>query len=211
MALMPRVSPHRVRRRTAALAAAALACLAAACSRVVAPDETALTGLGFSWTQLQALRALEPTQPEIDELVKARRARVEDAACVELVRNARARGGRFNSGDAVAALRRSGAADATIVELDRLGRLAADAGELQAMRLAGFSDEALLELARARSAGEPALGGPSLAALRNAGVAEGTLLELLRRRVPDSEAQAILALRRRGTRDAEILRRYPGR
>lgn len=209
MALMPRVSPHRVRRRTAVLAVAALACLAA-CSRVVAPDETALNQLGFSWTQLQALRELEPTQQEIDELVKARRARVEDAVCVELVRNARARGGRFTSGDAVAALRRSGTADATIVELDRRGRLGADAGELQAMRLAGFSDEALLELARARSAGEPALGGPSLAALRNAGVAEGTLLELLRRRVPDSEAQAILALRRRGARDAEILRRYSG-
>jgi hypothetical protein len=211
MALMPRVSPHRARHRAAVLAVAALACVAAACGRVAAPDDTALNELGFSWTQLQALRALEPTQPEIDELVKVRRARVEDAACVELVRNARARGGRFAAGDAVAALRRAGAADRTIVELDRLARLASDAGELQAMRLAGFSDEALLELARARSAGEPALSGPSLAALRNAGVAEATLLELLRRRVPDSEAQAILALRRRGARDAEILRRYSGR
>lgn len=207
---MPRTSPRRVRRLAVVAAAAALACLAAACSRVVAPDDSALNELGFSWTQLQELRALDPTQQEIDELVKARRARVEDAACVELVRNARSRGGHFAAGDAVAALRRAGAADRTIVEIDRLGRLAADSGELQAMRLAGFSDEALLELARARAAGEPALGGPALAALRNAGLAEGTLLELLRRRVPDSEAPAILALRRRGARDPEILRRYGG-
>jgi hypothetical protein len=193
-----------------ALAALLLAGLLAGCSRMVPPDDSSLSEMGFAWTQLQELRALEPAQEEIDELVKVRRARLEDEACVELVRIARARGGRFANGDAVASLLRAGVAPDTVLELERLGRLDRDAGEFQAMRLAGFSDEALVELARARSAGRPALGGPSLARLRNAGVSEGALIELLRRRVPDSEAEPILAMRRRGARDADILRRYPG-
>jgi hypothetical protein len=81
-------------------------------------------------------------------------------------------------------------------------------GELQAMRLAGLSDGVILEVARRRSEGRPVLSGASLAQMKNAGLSESTLLELARRGLPDSQAEAIVTLRRRGAGDAEILRRF---
>ncbi|MGA8767206.1 MAG: hypothetical protein WB559_09310, partial [Candidatus Acidiferrales bacterium] len=96
----------------------------------------------------------------------------------------------------------------TILELAKLNQLGLGAGELQAMRLAGLSDAILLEVARHRAAGKPVLAGASLASLKNAGVRELTLLELARRGVPDSQAAAIIAFRRHGATDAQILSRF---
>ena len=78
------------------------------------------------------------------------------------------------------------------------------------MRLAGLSEQIILEVARHRAAGKPVLSGPSLASLKNTGLRDTTLLELARRGVPDSEVSSIVAARRHGAKDAEILRRFPG-
>ena len=76
------------------------------------------------------------------------------------------------------------------------------------MRLAGLSDAILLEVARHRAANQPVLAGASLANLKNAGVRELTLLELVRRGVPDSQAAAIIAFRRHGATDAQIISHF---
>ena len=76
------------------------------------------------------------------------------------------------------------------------------------LRLAGLSDAILLEVARQRAAGRPVLAGASLANLKNAGVRELTLLELVRRGVPDSQAAAIIAFRRHGATDAQIISHF---
>jgi hypothetical protein len=99
-------------------------------------------------------------------------------------------------------------AESTIVELAKLDQLGLASGEFQAMRLAGLSDAIVLEVARHRAAGQPVLAGATLANLKNAGVRELTLLELARRGVPDSQAAAILAFRRRGATDADIIHRF---
>jgi hypothetical protein len=78
------------------------------------------------------------------------------------------------------------------------------------MRLAGFSDAIVLEVARHHAEGKPVLGGASLARMKNAGLREAALLELARRGVPDARADAILSARRRGASEAEILRRFTG-
>jgi hypothetical protein len=54
------------------------------------------------------------------------------------------------------------------------------------------------------------LAGASFASLKNAGLRESTLLELARHGVPDSQAGAILAFRRQGASDEQILRRFAG-
>jgi hypothetical protein len=54
------------------------------------------------------------------------------------------------------------------------------------------------------------LAGASLAGLKNVGVRESTLLELARRGIPDSQANAIIAFRRHGASDAEILSHFTG-
>lgn len=192
------------------LAALALALAVAACHRILPVDTAPLDQTGMSFDAIQELKALEIRAPEVTEVVKAHSAGFSDHNCVEIFRIFRGRHQAFNAGDAVAGLTHVGITEDTILELARLNQLDFDAGELQAMRLAGLSDAIILEVARHRAAGKPVLAGASLARLRNTGVREATLLELARRGVPDSKANAILAYRRRGASDAQILREFSG-
>jgi hypothetical protein len=97
-----------------------------------------------------------------------------------------------------------------ILVLARINQLGIDTGELQAMKLAGLSDDILLEVARHRANGRPVLSGASLAMLKNTGMRASTLFELARRGVPDSQSPAIISYRRQGASDDEVLRRFAG-
>jgi hypothetical protein len=196
--------------RVALLAALALSLSAAACHRLLPVDTAPLDQMGMSYDAIQELKTLEITAPEVAEVVKARTGGFSEADCVEAVRIFHDRHQAFHAGDAVAGLARVGISGDTILDRARLNQLGFGAGELQAMRLAGLSEAIILEVARHRAAGKPVLAGASLAQLRNTGVHEATLLELARRGVPDSKANAILAYRRQGASDADILRQFSG-
>jgi hypothetical protein len=192
------------------LSVAALVCCIAGCHRVPPLDTKPLDTAGMSYDTIQELKALQITAPEVTELAAARQGGLSDSGCVQIVKTYRSRNQAFDAGDAVAGLIRAQVRAATVLELAQLNQLGLNAGELQAMRLAGLSDDILLEVARHHAAGTPVLAGVSLANLKNVGVREGTLLELVRRGVPDSQAAAIIAVRRRGASDTEILRRFSG-
>jgi hypothetical protein len=198
-------------RRACLIRIALLAALAlTACRRILPVDTAPLDHAGMAYDAIEQLKALDVTAPEIAEVARARMGGLSERGCVEAVRIFHDRRQAFNAGDAVAGLVRVGMDEATILELARLNQLEFGAGELQAMRLAGLSDAIILEVARHRAAGQPVLAGASLARLRNAGVREATLLELARRGVPDSMSGAIIAFRRHGASDADILRQFPG-
>ncbi len=213
-----RIGRHRAREaagrgplaRVVLLAALALALSVAACHQILPVDTAPLDQTGMSYDAIQELKALDITAPEVAEVAKAHVAGFSDFNCVEICRIFHQRHQPFNAGDAVAGLSRVGLSEDTILELARLNQLDFGAGELQAMRLAGLSDAIILEVARHRAAGKPVLAGASLAQLRNTGVREATLLELARRGVPDSKAKAILAYRRHGASDAQILLEFSG-
>jgi hypothetical protein len=192
------------------LALLSLSVLAAGCKHVQPLDTKPLDASGMSYNTIKKLESLEITAPEVTELTKARSAGLSDASCTEVFQISHGRGEAFASGDAVAGLLRVGMSEPSVLELARLNQLGLGVGELQAIRLTGLSDSIVLEVARHRAAGRPELSGPSLARMKNAGLRESTLLELARRGIPDSKAAAIIAYRRHGASDAEILRRYSG-
>jgi hypothetical protein len=178
------------------------------CSRGERTDLRPLDETGMTFSSLQTLRELNVSNAEVAELVKLRHAGVSDRTAIELVRIARSRQQEFVSGAAVAALVRVGMSEDAVLELARLDRLGLEIGEMQAMRLAGIPDTVILAQARRRAQGAPVLSGPALATMRNAGISDHALLVLVERGVPDSAAEEILRLRRRGAREAEILRRF---
>ena len=205
----PRVL-SRASRYFARLVAVSLALAFLGCHNVPPLDTTPLDNAGMTYDTVQQLKALHVNAPEVTEIATARRAGFDDAACVETVRIFHGRSQKFDAGDAIAGLVQAGMAEDTIIKLAQLNQLGLMAGELQAMRLAGLSDEIILEVAQHHAAGQPVLGGVSLATLQNAGMRESTLLELVRHGVPDSQADAILALRRHGANDREILKHFAG-
>jgi len=196
--------------RIARLAALAVALVFLACHNIPPLDTTPLDNAGMSFDAIQQLKALHVTPAEVAQIASARRGGFSDADCVQVVTIFRGRKQAFDAGDAIAGLVQAGMGESTIMQLAQLNQLGLTAGELEAMRLAGLSDEIILEVAQHHAANQPVLGGLSLANLQNAGMRESTLLELVRHSVPDSEAGAILAYRRHGANDKEILRHFAG-
>jgi len=173
-------------------------------------DTSPLDSASMSYDAIQQLKALNPTQAEVTELAKARQGGLLDPLCVEVLQSFHARRQAFDAGSAAAGLIGAGMQPTTVVELAKLNQLGLGSGELEAMRLAGISDETILEIARHHAEGKPALSGASLAGMKNAGVRDTTLLELARRSISDSQVSEIIALRRRGINDAKILRHFTG-
>lgn len=193
---------------TLALVAAAL--LVVGCNHLKPLDTSALDNAGMSFTTVQTLKGLDINNSEVAQIATARQAGLTDDDCVSLVRLARSRNEKFQIGDDVAQLLRAGISEPSIMQLAQLNQIASWSGEAVVMRLAGLSDQIILEAARRHAAGLAVLSGASLANFKNTGMREATLLQLVRRGVPDDEAPTILTLRRRGWTDAQILRRYPG-
>jgi len=180
------------------------------CRKLHRTNFAPLDGVGFSYSREEDLRALDISDAEVVELAKAKRGGLDDDACVGLIRIARVNQQPFADGDNIFALRQAGMSVPAILELARLKQLGLQTGEEQAMRLAGLSDSLVLELARRRAEGKPALSGSSLANLRNAGISESTMMELLRRGISDKQMAGIVALKRKGASDSTVLSRYSG-
>jgi len=180
------------------------------CHSVPPLDTSPLDSAGMNYDTVNQLKALGVTAPEVAQIATARRGGFPDDACLQVVRIYHSRNTKFDAGDAIAGLLQAGMGESTIVQLAQLNQLGLTAGELQAMRLAGLSDEIILEVAQHHAANQPVLSGFSLATLQNAGMRESTLLDLVRHSIPDSQTNAILALRRHGANDKEILRHFAG-
>jgi hypothetical protein len=180
------------------------------CHHELAVDTSPLDSAGMNYDSIRQLKAVNVTTAEVVEVAKARQGGLPDASCLAIFQIYRARKQPFDAGSNAAALVRSGMSPDTVVALAALNQFGVESGELQAMRLAGISDDIVLEVARHHAQGKSVLSGASLAIIRNTGMRNATLLELTRRGVPDSQSTEIVALRRRGLHDAEILRHFTG-
>ena len=191
--------------------ASLLACalLAVSCQSLMPLDTSPLDKVGMRYDSIKELKELHISAPEVGQIVKVRDAGLSDADCVELLRISHGRHQQFTAGDAITTMHQSGMSEGTILGLANLDQLGVGYGELQAMHLAGLSDAIIMEVARHHAANQPVLSGASLGNMRNLRIDNATLLELVRRSIPNSEAPEIIAFRRRGATDAEILRHFP--
>src|SRR5208282_1236948 len=158
--------------KTCGWPAAAPATGATACRQIEYVSMRPLDEAGFRYSSIQQLQQMDVTKPEVDELVKAAKGGVGEAACVLLVETARAQKTHFAEGDAAASLHAAGIADQAVVELAGLRQLGAWAGEAAAIRLTGTSDRVIIAVAKGRAAGQPEPSGALLARMKDAGVSE---------------------------------------
>lgn len=164
---------------------------------------------GMDFASVQQIRGLNVTTAEVAEILKMRDAGFPDASCVQAVQIAHNQNQPFRADDIIG-MKQAGMTEQMIFELAGMPGFGENAGELEAMHLAGLSDAIVMEVARRRAGGKPVLSGASLADLKNAGVRNATLLELVRHGVPDSEGKALLASRRHGAKDAQLLQHFTG-
>jgi hypothetical protein len=172
-------------------------------------DTTPLDRAGMSYDAIKELKALHVSQAEIIEIAKVRNSGLSDVDCVTILRVFHQRNEPFISGDAIAGLYQSGMSEGAVLGLATLDQVGVGAGELQAIHLAGLPDELVLNVARDRAAGKSTLSGAALGTMKNLHMDNATLLELVRRGTPEPDGPRIIAQRRQGAKDAEILHHFP--
>jgi hypothetical protein len=167
---------------------AALLLLLAGCSRVHHTNMSSLDAAGMHPDSIEQLHQYQINDDEVQQVLIAGRGGMSEKGCVELVRLARSHHRVFAEGDAVAGLLGAGLKESSVFELIRLDQLTPFAGEAQAMRLAGLSDEVVLDVARRRAKGQAVLTGARLAELRDAGFSNAQLVAVLDRGITDKQA-----------------------
>ncbi len=182
-----------LRRVPAAVVAAASLLLLAGCNKVRPTNMIPLDSAGMHPDSIEQLQKYQINDGEIQQVLIAGRAGMSEKGCVELISVARSRHGVFSEGDAVAGLLNAGMKEASVMELVRLNQLMPFAGEAEAMRLAGISDEVVLDVARHRAKGDTVLAGARLAELRDAGFSNAQLAAALDHGMSDKQADEAIA------------------
>src|ERR1700733_14848093 len=170
---------------------------AASCQKVRYVDTKPLDKAGMTFSSVEVVKAMNPSDAEIAEVAKCKMGGLSDKTCIELLRITRSKGQPANFADAAEGLVQAGMTEREILELASMKQLGLGYGDLQAMRLTGLSDAVVMEVARRHAAGKQALSGVSLARLKDTGMSQAALFELVHRGIPDAQVAGIVAMRRK--------------
>ena len=131
------------------LLAALIAATLIACGN--AEDETLkqqLVQQGFSQEKAAQLSSMQLTDQEIQELGQAKRAGLDEAAAIEMVKSMHERNLKFDLGSTVEAMSPLGLSPTAMTQLTEMGALPNWADDIRAMKGAGIGEEAILELSK---------------------------------------------------------------
>jgi hypothetical protein len=199
------ICPQRI---SLAFVVAASLLLLASCNGLRQTNMTPLDSAGMHPDSIEQLQRYQVSDAEVQQLLIAGHAGMSEKGCVELVRLARARHAVFVEGDAVAGLLGAGMKESSVMELVHLNQLMPFAGEAQAMRLAGISDDVVLDVARHRAKGDVVLAGARLAELRDAGYSNAQLVAALDHGMSDRQADEIITRHNYAVGGHSFVRQY---
>jgi hypothetical protein len=182
--------------------------LMASCNGIRQTNMTPLDSAGMHPDSIEQLQKYQVNDAEIQQVLIAGRAGMSEKGCVELISLARARHAVFVDGDAVAGLLGAGMKESSVIELVRLNQLVPFAGEAAAMRLAGISDEVILNVAHHRVKGDVVLAGARLAELRDSGYSNSQLVAALDRGMSDKQANEIITRHNYAVGGHSFVRQY---
>ena len=165
----------------------------AGCNKLHQTNMSPLDAAGMHSDSFEQLRKYQVSDDEVQQILIAGRAGMSEQGCVELVGISRSRHRVFAEGEAIAALLGAGTKESSVIEIVRLDQLTPFGGEAAAMRLAGLSDDVVLDAARHRAKGEAVLAGARLAELRDAGFSNAQLVAVLDRGMTDKQADEAIA------------------
>src|SRR5689334_6138260 len=175
------------------LASAGLLFALAGCGKVRQTNMSQLDAAGMHAESIEQLHQYQVSADEVQQILTMGRAGMSEQGCVALVGIARSRHRVFAEGDAVANLLGAGMKESSVIEIVRLDQVGPFAGEAAAMRLAGLSEDLILNVARRRAKGETVMAGARLAELKDAGYSNAQLVAMLDRRMTAKQAADAVA------------------
>lgn len=159
------------------------------CEKKPPRDYSALDNSGMYTTNIDELKKLKVTDPEVSQLAKLKLGGASDDLCMALYREAHSHGHDFTSGESAVSLSRAGYSDEQILEMaksDQIDMLSADAVML---KLIGLSNPTVQEIIRRRIQGLPTLTSEQIGRLKNTGMSEKQILDMVESGLAGEEAE----------------------
>lgn len=163
--------------------------LSAGCSRHPLTDYRPLDRAGMWSSGLEQLKALDASDTEVAQLVKAKQVNMSDDGCVALVTAAHQKQHPFVSGDSVVNLANAGYTEPQILEIAKADQLDLLSGDLVALRLISLQDSTLEFILHRRLSGKPTLSSFAIAQLKNTGLGEIQIIQRINDGMTDAQAE----------------------
>ncbi len=158
------------------------------CEKHLLTDYRPLDQAGMWSSNVEELKKLNTSDPEVAQLVKMKQAGLSDDTCVALISQARDRKQQFTSADSVVNLSRAGYSDAVILEIAKRDQLDIISGDAVMLRLIGLSDGGVDKILHRRLAGQRTMGSAQIGRLKNTGLSEKQILERINQGMTDAQA-----------------------
>jgi len=151
-------------------------------------DYRPLDQAGMWSSNVEELKKLNTSDPEVAQLVRMKQAGLSDDTCVALISQARDRKKQFTSADSAVNLSRAGYSDTVILEIANRDQLDIISGDAVMLRLIGLSDGAVDKILHRRLAGQRTMGSAQIGRLKNTGLTEKQILERVNQGMTDAQA-----------------------
>ncbi|MGB8475567.1 MAG: hypothetical protein WCE61_15905 [Candidatus Acidiferrum sp.] len=163
--------------------------LVAGCHSHPLTDYRPLEQAGMWSSDIEQLKGLNITDPEVAQVVKLKQAGISDDTCVELVSNAHVRKVLFTSADSAANLARAGFTEPQILQLAHAGQLDTLSIDAVTLKLIGLSDSTVQLILHRHLTHQPVMASPEIAELKNTGLTEHQILQRINSGMTDGEAK----------------------
>lgn len=169
--------------------------LAAGCQSHPLTDYRPLDQAGMWSDTVEQLKKLNVADAEVAQLATLKSVGITDDTCVQLIALAHQRQQPFASAASVKSLAAAGFSEQQILELARAGQVDTLSAEAITLRLIGLSDSTVQMLLTRRLSGVPTLSSGEISRLKNTGLTEKQIVERIQRGMSDQQADREIAAR----------------
>jgi len=158
------------------------------CEKNLLTDYRPLDQAGMFSSNVEELKKLNTSNPEVAQLVKLKQAGIGDDTCVALVADAHQHRHLFSNADSAVNLARAGYGEPLILEIAKSDQLDSISGDAVMLRLVGLSDSAVNVILHRRMKGQPTLSSAEIGRLKNTGLTEKQIMERINGGMSDAQA-----------------------
>jgi hypothetical protein len=188
---------------------------AAGCHQHPLTDYRPLDQAGMFSSDIEQLKALNVSDPEIAQVVKMKHARISDDTCVELVSAAHVHKRIFLSAESASDLAGAGFTEQQILDIAHADQLDAISIDAVTLKLIGLSDSTVQLVLQRHLDGLPVMASAEISRLKNTGLTERQILDRIHAGMTDEQAEKEIKAREsaRNHKDTSFVRvrgRKPG-
>jgi hypothetical protein len=181
---------------------------AAGCHQHPLTDYRPLDQAGMFSSDIEQLKGLNVSDPEIAQVVKMKHAGLSDDTCVELVSTAHVHKHLFISAESASDLAGARFTEPQILDIARADLLDAISIDAVTLKLIGLSDATVQLVLQRHLDGTPVMASAEISRLKNTGLTERQILERINAGMTDQQAEKEIKAREsaRNHKDTSFVR-----